>query len=251
MPKRKRSATSLGRQPGIVPDRLTETLIVSDVHLGLRTSRPGKLLETLRAWRFERLILLGDIFHDGAYGRFCPDSWAVVEHVRRLAEERASEVVWLHGNHDRHLAPTIGVLTGVQARESFTWEQGGHSFIAVHGDRFDWFNHNFTKLGNLFGQLYAFSLDRLSREGSWPDQLDKWQCRRGGLHRKVARKAAEFALDRGIDVIVCGHTHRPTKRRFADGARGKVTYVNAGSWVDRPASFLTVDAAGVQINHAW
>jgi UDP-2,3-diacylglucosamine pyrophosphatase LpxH len=224
---------------------------VSDVHLGLRTSRPADLLRTLRAWRFERLILLGDIFHDGSYRRLCSDSWAVVAHVRRLAEARASEVVWLHGNHDRHLGPAIRTLTGIAVRETFAWEQGGRSFLAVHGDRFDWFNHRFTKLGNAIGRVYAFSLERLSREGRWPDRLDKWQCRRGGLHRKVARKAAAFALDRGADVIVCGHTHRPTKRRLTVADRGRVTYVNAGSWVDRPASFLTVDADGVRINHAW
>jgi UDP-2,3-diacylglucosamine pyrophosphatase LpxH len=237
---------------GSAPIPFADTLIVSDVHLGLRTSRPGRLLETLRHWRFNRLILLGDILHDGARHRFCADSWALLHHVRDLAAARAAEVVWLHGNHDRHLAPLIGEIAGVEVVESYAWTVAGQSYLAVHGDRFDWFNHNFTKVGNLIGKVYAFSLRRLSRDGHWPGRLDKLQGRLGNLHRKVARKAAAFAFDHGVDVIVCGHTHRPAKQRFRHPRRpGEVVYVNAGSWVDRPASFLTVDAAGVHVNHAW
>ena len=242
---------SNGIAPTTAPrDQATHTLIVSDVHLGLSTSRPGKLLETLRSWQFRRLILLGDIFHDEEYQRFCSESWAFVRYIRELSMERAAEVIWLHGNHDRHLAPIIGTLTGIEVRESFVWTQNGHSYMAVHGDCFDWFNHHFRRLGNLIGRFYALAL-RLSL-GRWLRELDAWHSRVRGVHRKVARRAARFALAQGVDFIVCGHTHRPLKRRFRDSSRGgAVTYVNAGSWVDSPASFLTVDGAGIRINHTW
>jgi UDP-2,3-diacylglucosamine pyrophosphatase LpxH len=232
--------------------RWTETLIISDVHLGLRTSRPDKLLETLRSWRFNRLILLGDIFHDGRCQRFCADSWELVAFVQRLVQDQASEVVWLHGNHDRHLAPIIRSLTGAQIVDSFAWTENGQTFLAIHGDRFDWFNHNFHLLGSAIGRIYGTALHYLGRRDGWLAALDRLHGKLSGLHREVARKAAAFAMAQGVDVIVCGHTHRAAKRRFRDRERGSaVTYVNAGSWVASPASFLTVDGSSVRINRAW
>lgn len=44
--------------------RTVDTIIVSDVHLGSTISRAGDLQRTLAAYRCNRLILLGDLFHD-------------------------------------------------------------------------------------------------------------------------------------------------------------------------------------------
>ena len=38
-----------------------DTLIVSDIHLGLDLSRPKKMLEAIDKYKFKRLILNGDI----------------------------------------------------------------------------------------------------------------------------------------------------------------------------------------------
>jgi UDP-2,3-diacylglucosamine pyrophosphatase LpxH len=233
------------------PTRVTETLIISDLHLGLGTSYPEKVLTTLRAWRFDRLILAGDILHSDGHRRLCAESWQVVRHVRDLAQGRTADVVWLNGNHDRHLAPVIGQLTGIQLRESFAWRAHGRSYLVLHGDRFDWFNHHFASVGVAMGRLYSFCLRHLAGEGGWPRRLDQWHSGLQSVQEGVARKAATFAAQQGVDFIVCGHTHRPVIRKFRNRVRGgAVTYVNAGSWVDLPASYLTVDAAGVRVNHA-
>ena len=41
-------------------DRDVDTLIVSDLHLGLPAARPRDLLQVLHQWRFHRVILLGE-----------------------------------------------------------------------------------------------------------------------------------------------------------------------------------------------
>ncbi len=63
--------------------------------------------------------------------------------------------------------------------------------------------------------------------------------------------ARDYAAANRVDVIVCGHTHNPTRRRFDPAAPGDraIEYVNTGCWVDRPASFVTVGTAGVALNH--
>ena len=229
-----------------------DTLIVSDLHLGLPVGRPRDLLRLLETWRFDRLILLGDVFHDFSHRHLCPDTWRLLFHVRGLSATRGAEVVWVSGNHDRHLAPVARRLLGVEVLESFSWTCGGRSFHALHGDRFDSFVSNHSRLAAILSRAYAFSMRRLSRRGEWPRRLDRLGVGALRLGEEVARGARRYASGLPIDVIVCGHTHEPSHRVFdvrgPEGDRRRVEYFNSGAWLERPASFLAVAAGGVTIN---
>ena len=61
-------------------------------------------------------------------------------------------MVWVLGNHDRHLAHVVAKLIGVETTEAFRWSYGGRSFVALHGDRFDSF---ISKLRQDVGLLLA------------------------------------------------------------------------------------------------
>lgn len=157
----------------------------------------------------------------------------------------------MSGNHDRRLAPTLARLLGVEVRESFSWTCGGRAYHALHGDRFDSFVSDYTRLAGLISRAYAFSMRWLSRRGEWPQRLDRLSVRMLGLGDAVAQGARRYASGLPIDVIVCGHTHQPQHRVFdLTGPAGRgVEYVNTGAWLERPASFVTVDATrGVTIN---
>ncbi|RYD69651.1 MAG: UDP-2,3-diacylglucosamine diphosphatase, partial [Sphingobacteriales bacterium] len=43
--------------------------------------------------------------------------------------------------------------------------------------------------------------------------------------------AAELAVEKGYDYVVCGHIHQPEKREIAVD-NGKVMYLNSGDWVE-------------------
>ena len=134
-----RSRSSLISRLPFLHARTADTLIVSDLHLGLPASRPRDLLGVLEDWRFERLILLGDVFHDWSFRHLCADTWRLLAHLRRLSHRREAEVVWVLGNHDRHLAHLVAKLLGVETTEAFRWTYAGRAFVALHGDRFDGF----------------------------------------------------------------------------------------------------------------
>ena len=150
------------------------------------------------------------------------------------------------------MAPRIRQLLGLQARESYSWTCGGRAYHALHGDRFDSFVSDHARLADVLSWLYAFSMRWLSLRGEWPRWIDRYATARLGLCEKVAQGAKHLAAADPFDVIVCGHTHEPLHRVFPDvrGPAGRgVEYFNSGSWLDRPASFLSVDAvSGVRIN---
>lgn len=228
----------------------TDTLIVSDLHLGIPASRPADVIDLLTRWRFARLILLGDVLHDLHLHHIGADAWRLLRHLRELATDGAAEVVWIKGNHDRELHEVVALLTGVRMRESYRWTCGGRSHLALHGDRFDRFLTNNRRVCRALSGAYGFCQRRLSRRGRWPGVIDRWHGRLTDLGDQVATRASRFAMRRAADVVFCGHTHEPVHRRFQHpGSGNAVDYYNAGSWVGRPSSYLAVDADGVRIEH--
>ncbi len=123
--------------------------------------------------------------------------------------------------------------------------------MALHGDRFDPFISTYAKTSALFSRAYAFTQRWLSQNGEWPKRLDRAHVGFSSLSQQVEDGARGHASEQGVDVIVCGHTHLAKRTVFAQpGPSGSaIEYFNTGSWVDRPASFVTVGAAGVALNH--
>ena len=150
-------AKASGPQPSHAAVGDVDTFIVSDLHLGLPASRPRDLLAVLEEWRFRRLILLGDVFHDWSFRHLCTDTWRLLAHIRRLSSRHEAEVIWVLGNHDRHLAHLVARLIGVETTETFRWDFAGRSFVAVHGDRFDSFVSNHARIAELLSRLYGFA----------------------------------------------------------------------------------------------
>ena len=222
----------------------TDTLIVSDLHLGLPDSRPLDLLDLLHGRPFGRLILLGDIFHDSTFRHLDDAAWQLLRHLRAIAAADSRKLVWLHGNHDRKLGAAIADLLGVPGRESFVWQEQGRRCVALHGDCFDAFISRHVRLGQLCSDVFAYCQRRLAPYHGWLSKLEAWQVRLARLGEKVAAGAVEHGRQAAFDVVICGHTHEPLIRRVSSGGR-PVTYANSGAWVGRPASYLTVGPNGL------
>src|SRR3954447_10698767 len=75
------------------------TVILSDLHLGAETSRAREATRVLKENRFERLILLGDIFADLNFARLTKEHWKFLGYIRKLSNpKRNIEVVWVEGS---------------------------------------------------------------------------------------------------------------------------------------------------------
>ena len=206
----------------------------------------------LEDWRFKRLILLGDVFHDWSFRHLCTDTWRLLAHIRQLSQRREAEVVWVLGNHDRHLAHLVARLIGVETTETFRWSYGGRSFVALHGDRFDSFISNYARIAGLLSRALRLHPALAVAARRVAEAARPAACRPQQPEPQVEAGARGYAGEqRGRRHRLRPHPPRRAARcsTCTGPGGGAIEYFNTGCWVDRPASFVTVGAGGVALNH--
>jgi len=220
------------------------TLILSDLHLGAEMSHAREATQLLKETRFERLILLGDIFADLNFARLTKEHWKFLGFIRKLSNpKRHIEVVWVEGNHDHGLANIMSHLVGVRVYQHYEWEYRGLRHIAIHGHQFDGFQVSRLTLSRL-GTSFFLQLQKLDLKGNPIARLiDRLNTRWLRMSPKVAAGALAYARHHGADRIFCGHTHEAIHME-QDG----IQYYNSGGWVDSRLTYLTIDELGVQIH---
>ena len=219
------------------------TLILSDLHLGAETSHAREATRVLKENRFQRLILLGDIFADLNFARLTKEHWKFLGYIRKLSNpKRKIEVVWVEGNHDHGLANIMSHLVGVRVYEHYEWDYCGLRHVAIHGHQFDGFQVNRLRLSRLGTSLYL-QLQKLDfKHKPIARLIDRLNTRWLRMSPKVAAGALAHARHHGSDRIFCGHTHEAIHVE-----RDGVNYYNSGGWVDSRLTYLTIDEQGVQI----
>jgi UDP-2,3-diacylglucosamine pyrophosphatase LpxH len=211
--------------------------------LGAETSHAREATRVLKENRFQRLILLGDIFADLNFARLTKDHWKFLGYIRKLSNpKRKIEVVWVEGNHDHGLANIMSHLVGVRVYEHYEWEYRGLRHLAIHGHQFDGFQVNRLTLSRLGTSLYL-QLQKLDfKHKPIVRLIDRLNTRWLRMSAKVASGALAHARHHGADRIFCGHTHEA-----AHLERDGINYYNSGGWVDSRLTYLTINEQGVQI----
>lgn len=220
------------------------TLILSDLHLGAETSRAREATRVLRENRFERLILLGDIFADLNFARLKKEHWKFLGSLRKLSNpKRQTEVVWVEGNHDHGLTDVMSHLVGVRVYQNYVWEYSGLRHLAIHGHQFDGFQVNRVRLSRWGTSLYLLlqKLDFKSKPVA--RTIDRLNTRWLRMSPKVAAGALAYARHHQAERVFCGHTHEALHIE-----QNGISYYNSGAWVGSRLTYLTVDEKGVRIH---
>jgi UDP-2,3-diacylglucosamine pyrophosphatase LpxH len=220
------------------------TLILSDLHLGASTSHAREATMLLKESRFQRLILLGDIFADLNFARLTKDHWKFLGYIRKLSNpKRNIEVVWVEGNHDHGLADIMSHLVGVQVYQDYEWDYRGLRHIAIHGHQFDGFQVNRITLSRVGTSLYLLLQKLDFKRKPITRMIDRLNTRWLRMSTKVSQGAIAYARHHQAQRIFCGHTHEALCVE-KDG----ISYYNSGGWVDSRLTYLTIDETGVQIH---
>lgn len=229
--------------------RPVKAVIISDLHLGIYGSKAVQVYNYLKSIQPEWLILNGDIF-DG--WRFSPnyfpaDHLRVVRYLLKMAESGV-KIVYIPGNHDEIMRRFVGTDFGLlKVVNKFILELNGTSTWIFHGDVFDVVMHHSKWLAKMGARGYGmltwinrlvnkvlvfFGRNKISLAGKIKDKV------KGGSKDEVSKfesTVSGLAIRKGYHYVVCGHIHRPVKKRILT-PKGSVTYLNSGDWVDNMTS---------------
>ena len=226
---------------------VTQTLVISDIHIGSTLSCSEDVLAFLKAASFKRLILLGDIFDGIHIYRFKKIDWVLLEYLQKIGKE-GKEVVWIKGNHDVIDSKTMAQLQDINFVESYSWQEAGKTYYAIHGHQFDHMAVKNPSIKKVTGAMHSIFAAYM-RHKKLASFFDKAHTRARRLSRKISEGAIDYANKNGIDYIFCAHTHIPVCLIAESDNKKPIHYFNSGSWIQEPFSYILIDGQDVKIGN--
>ncbi|MDF2187247.1 UDP-2,3-diacylglucosamine diphosphatase [Paraflavitalea sp. CAU 1676] len=225
--------------------RPVDVVVISDVHLGTYGCHARELVAYLKSIAPNILILNGDIIDGWQFSkRYFPAShMAVIKEVLNLMT-KGTRVFYITGNHDELLRRYADFqLSNFTLTDKLVLEIDNKMTWIFHGDVFDNTTKGgakfLAKLGSsgygmliLFNRFVNFVLKLFGRE-----KLSISKKVMAEVNKAVTKIndfemiAAELAIEKKYDYVICGHIHQPQKR-VVENEQGKVTYLNSGDWVE-------------------
>ena len=218
------------------------SIFISDVHLGSKSSQADKLIDFLNRTSSEAIYLVGDFIDGWQLNKkwYWPESHGkVLKKIIQLSEE-GRKITYISGNHDDFLRKfgdlTIGKIK--ICSETIHKSIKKNKYLVIHGDQFDnvinhanwlaligdyaynlllFLNRYFNKVSKIFGFEY-FSLSAyLKRKVKLIVNLIS------NFEKKISNATSE----RKLNGVICGHIHHAEIRKIKD-----IDYLNCGDWVE-------------------
>lgn len=220
-----------------------DAIILSDLHLGAPNCQHAALSSFLAllidgSIATKKVILNGDVFDSIDFRRLPRTHWRILCQLRELSE--TVPVLWITGNHDSP-GEAFSQLLGIDMLEEYILKSGGRRLLVLHGHQFDGFIEKHAFITHLADFAYRMLqvVDPTHSVARFAKKTSKSFLRCTDI---VRDEAVTLALSRGLDGVVCGHTHRAITEE--DGEFG---YYNSGCWTENPCTWLAVDQGEVSL----
>jgi len=219
-----------------------KTIVISDVHLGTKSSKARELLEFLKKHSCDKLILNGDII-DGwrlqRSGKWEKHHTSLLKFLIKLIDKQKLQVIYIRGNHDDFLdkiLPFSFIRLSI-VREHYHLSKK-KKYLVIHGDIFDHITTNIrwlAKLGDLgytlllwINKIYNYRRLRQGKSYYSISKIIKQKVKQAVSYISgFEEKLTELAVSRGCDGVICGHIHHP-----AIIENDTFIYMNSGDWVE-------------------
>ena len=229
--------------------RKPEVVVISDAHLGTYGCHAAELVQYLRSVEPKLLIINGDFIDIWNFSKryFPATHFEVIKEVMNMAGN-GTRVIYITGNHDELLRRYSDLQLGnFSITDKVVMEIDGKMCWIFHGDVFDATTKGSAKmLAKLGGKGYDL-LILMNRMMNWC--LNLLGREKMSFSKKVKNSvkkaikwvgdfeltAAELAIEKKYDYVICGHIHQPQKREMVT-PKGKVIYLNSGDWVENLTS---------------
>ncbi len=234
--------------------RTLDVVIISDVHLGTYGCHAKELLTYLKSINPKKLILNGDIIDIWNFSKnyFPKAHMNVLRRIMKMASQGV-EVIYITGNHDDLLRKYTDLSFGnLHLVDKYILEIDEKKAWIFHGDIFDSTTNGSAKiLAKIGGKSYDLII-LLNRMINWC--LEKMGKEKMSFSKKVKNSvkkavswinnfettAAEIAIDKKFDYVICGHIHKQ-QNRVVETEKGNVNYLNSGDWVENLTALEYVD----------
>lgn len=231
----------------VVSDRL---VVISDLHLGNPYSQATEKLKDfadyLLAGRFD-LCINGDGL-DILQSRFpilAAQTLEVIDMMRQLTDA-GLRIFYVVGNHDVALETVLSSWLSEFLTPFLNVRSGRDRIRIEHGHIYD---PLYIASPRIYGAAGALAAPFLR---FYPDVYKVWSAItrlrvRGQQYQRNRSddwappevEAARMLAERGFDVVVLGHTHRPERVELDGGA----LYLNAGNWLRNSTFVEIIDGA--------
>ncbi len=219
-----------------------DCIVISDLHLGSDMCQ-ARLLESFLQWACassKELVINGDIFDDLNFKRLNKRHFACLKVIRRNSDRDDFRLTWVRGNHDGP-ADIVSHIVGVEIHDEYVYDNGQVRLLILHGDQFDHFITQYKLITDIFCGIFYF-IQRLAphRASRWIRRVSKRWQRNSEL---VQNSAIEYAQNKGMKYVTCGHTHLPLTAE-----RNGIRYFNSGTWIESPpCPFVSVKGNEVRL----
>jgi UDP-2,3-diacylglucosamine pyrophosphatase LpxH len=234
--------------------RNLDIVVLSDTHLGTYGCHAKELLQYLISIDPKHLVLNGDIIDVWQFRKnyFPSTHMQVIKELIGMMS-RGTKVYYVTGNHDETFRRYSGLCLGnFMLDDKLVFDIDGCKTWIFHGDVFDATTKGsaklIAKLGGkgydlliLFnravnGLLAFFGKEKMSLSKKVKATVKKAVQWIGNFELT----AAELAIEHGYTHVICGHIHQPQIRTIVT-AKGAVTYMNSGDWIENLTSLEYVD----------
>lgn len=221
---------------------MSETVIISDTHLGSSVCESKKLYSFLEFvyLHANRLIINGDFFDDLDFRRLKKNHWKILSLLRRMS--KYVDIVWIRGNHDGD-AEIVSHLIGLDFKDEYTFSSGDRNILCLHGDKFDDFIYNYPTTSKIADYIYR-AIQKVDNRF-----LPKMIKNRSKIYLRCTENmmttSRKYALNKeNINCVCLGHTHHPILDKDH-----KVWYANSGCWTERVCSYLSIKDGQIELKY--
>jgi UDP-2,3-diacylglucosamine pyrophosphatase LpxH len=225
--------------------RAVDVVVMSDLHLGTYGCHATEIVNYLKSIKPQILLLNGDIIDIWQFNkRYFPVShMQVIKEIMNLLS-KSTRVIYITGNHDEVLRRYSDMTMGnFQLTDKVVMEINGKMTWIFHGDVFDATTKGSAKLlAKLGGHGYDLlilinSFINWCLKAMGKEKMSFSRKVKNGVKKAVSwigdfeQTAAELAIEKKYDYVICGHIHQPQKREIST-KDGSVTYLNSGDWIE-------------------
>ena len=220
-------------------------VVLSDVHLGTYGCHAMELLQYLKSIQPKTLVLNGDIIDMWNFSKsyFPASHMNVLRHIIKMSTN-GTRVIYITGNHDEVLRKYSDLILGnFELVDKLILDLDVKKAWIFHGDVFDSSTQGYAKIIAKIGGKGYDLLILINSFVNWLLVLSGKEKRSFSKRIKDSVKkavsfitnfettAAEIAIDKKYDYVVCGHIHKP-QMKVVKNENGSVMYLNSGDWVE-------------------